>query len=383
VALYVRGVGVVPSPLWMQRRLQHAGMRPINLIVDATNYAMLENGQPVHAYDERDVKNRMIEVRRARAGETLITLDGHERTLIPTDIVIADAKNAIGLAGIMGGQNSEVKADTQNIIIEAAHFNASLIRKTAKRFALHTEASHRFERGIDIDHVAWVARRVADLIHRGASELKAEGVSVGLPEIAARLVDVQTEAKPARNILLRMSRLQKLTALTDVGAPEAKAILGRLGFRLLEEQGDQLRFAIPGWRQDMEREVDLIEEVARVHGYDKIPFKLPAMEIGTKPEHPLIEFTDLNKITLATHGLTEVISFPSWVLKISLLARFRPSIPWQLPCSLPTLLWISTVISGLRWYRVSFMLSRKISGMAFVVLVCSRSLGLSTNRASC
>jgi len=310
VALYVRGVGVVPSPLWMQRRLQHAGMRPINLIVDATNYAMLENGQPVHAYDERDVKNRMIEVRRARAGETLITLDGHERTLIPTDIVIADAKNAIGLAGIMGGQNSEVKADTQNIIIEAAHFNASLIRKTAKRFALHTEASHRFERGIDIDHVAWVARRVADLIHRGASELKAEGVSVGLPEIAARLVDVQTEAKPARNILLRMSRLQKLTALTDVGAPEAKAILGRLGFRLLEEQGDQLRFAIPGWRQDMEREVDLIEEVARVHGYDKIPFKLPAMEIGTKPEHPLIEFTDLNKITLATHGLTEVISFP-------------------------------------------------------------------------
>jgi phenylalanyl-tRNA synthetase beta chain len=136
VALYVRGVGVVPSPLWMQRRLQHAGMRPINLIVDATNYAMLENGQPVHAYDERDVKNRMIEVRRARAGETLITLDGHERTLIPTDIVIADAKNAIGLAGIMGGQNSEVKADTQNIIIEAAHFNASLIRKTAKRFAL-------------------------------------------------------------------------------------------------------------------------------------------------------------------------------------------------------------------------------------------------------
>ncbi len=309
-ALYVKGVRALPSPTWLKRRLQLAGMRPINLIVDATNYAMLEAGQPIHAYDERDVQGKLIKVRRAQEGEEFTTLDGQKRKLVSTDIVIADAQKAVGLAGIMGGENSEVKADTQNIIIEVAHFNPVLIRKTAKRFALHTEASHRFERGVDIQNMPWVARRVAELIYQASEDLKAQGVDLPLPEIAAQTLDVYPQVKAPSSVALRVARLRQITALSSITREEIVAILESLGFELTDKKDERLLFTVPSWRHDIEREIDLIEEVARVYGFDKIPFKLPLMEISHLPEHPLIDFLDQNKISLANAGLSEVITFP-------------------------------------------------------------------------
>jgi len=309
-ALYVRGVRAVPSPQWLQSRIQHAGMRPINLIVDATNYVMLESGQPIHAYDERDLQGKKIQVRRAKEGEELTTLDGQKRQLTATDIVIADANKAVGLAGVMGGETSEVKADTANIIIEVAHFNPTLVRKTAKRYAVHTEASHRFERGVDIQNIPWVARRVAELIYQAAEELRGLGIDIPLPEIAGQAVDVYPNAEAPATVALRLPRLKQITALPDITRETVIGILESLGFKLADHKDERLLFTVPSWRHDIDREIDLIEEVARVYGFDKIPLKLPLMQISHLPEHPLIDFLDQNKITLANCGLSEVITFP-------------------------------------------------------------------------
>ncbi len=310
-ALYVADVRAVPSPQWMQRRLQYAGMRPINILVDATNYAMLESGQPNHAYDVRDVGGGTIHVRRAKAGETLKTLDEQERRLEASDIVIADAGKAIGLAGIMGGANSEIKSDTSQLIIEVAQFNPSLVRKTGKRFALHTEASHRFERGIDVENIAWVARRVAQLIAQGTEDYKKNvSADVPSPRIAGTLVDQYAKPFAPKTIDLRIDRLQRISGIKDLKTKDAAAYLERLGFKIAAQNEASLKATAPSWRHDIEREVDLIEEVTRLYGYDKIPFTLPKMEIGALPEHPLIDFIDQSKVQLAQIGLHETISFP-------------------------------------------------------------------------
>lgn len=190
-ALYVADVRAIPSPQWMRSRLLNTGMRPINLLVDATNYVMLESGQPIHAYDERDIGGKTLKVRRAKEGEVIKSLDEQDRKLVATDIVIADAEKAVGIAGVMGGANSEIKDDTKSIVIEVAHFHPSLVRKTSKRFALHTEASHRFERGIDVENTAWVARRVAGLIASATAEQKHD-LKLDIPpvRIAGSAVDV-------------------------------------------------------------------------------------------------------------------------------------------------------------------------------------------------
>lgn len=311
LALYMQDVRAIHSPLWLQRRLQNAGQRPINLIVDATNYVMLESGQPIHAYDERDVEGPAITVRRAKAGEKLVTLDNQERALLDSDIVIADAGKAIGLAGVMGGANSEIKDDTRNIIIEVAHFHPSLIRRTSKRFALHTEASHRFERGTDLENIAWVAKRTAALIYRCTEERRKEdGLDIPLPRIAGAAVDCYPKPFEAQTVTLRLSRLQNLTGIKDLTIDVAAATLTRLGFPISAKDKDKLSVKAPSWRHDIEREVDLIEEVARIHGYDNIPLTLPHMQVGTVPEHPLIDFIDQNKFLLASLGLNETISFP-------------------------------------------------------------------------
>lgn len=309
VALYVAGVAALPSPMWMKQRLVRAGTRSINLIVDASNYAMLESGQPIHTYDERDLQGGLIQVRRAASGESLKTLDGQTRQLTSDDIVIADGHKAVGLAGIMGGENSEVKADTQNIVIEVAHFHPTQVRKTAKRQGLHTEASHRFERGIDVQNLAWVARRVAELIYQGTSELKAQMVDCRLPEIASQSVDLVLESTRPRRLNLRWTRLEKISAL-KLPPAEVTTILQGLGLKLVEQNAEHLQVEVPSWRHDLEREADLIEEVVRVYGYDRIPSKLPRMAIGSLPEHPLIEFLDQSKLNLAALGLSEVITFP-------------------------------------------------------------------------
>ncbi|SMF78800.1 phenylalanine--tRNA ligase subunit beta [Pseudobacteriovorax antillogorgiicola] len=309
-ALYVRNVTVIPSPVWMQSRLLNSGMRPINLIVDATNYAMLENGQPVHAYDERDIGGQEIIVRRAKAGETLVTLDDQTRTLSSDDLVISDANQAVGLAGVMGGANSEVKPDTKNIVIEVANFHPSLIRKSAKRHGLHTEASHRFERGVDIDQAAFVARRVAQLIQDATKEQIDQGIEANVPVVSGNLIDIYDQVRIKSKIALRLSRVRQVTGLRTISQETCIKHLQSLGFAFLDKTDDRMLFEVPTWRLDIERETDLIEEVVRLEGYDKVPYTLPQMEIGTLPENPLIEFTDQCKFAMAEQGFSEIISFP-------------------------------------------------------------------------
>lgn len=305
VALYVSGVSPTPSPAWLQKRLTASGMRPINLIVDATNYVMLEYSQPVHAYDVRSIRGKKLIARSATTGETVKTLDGQLRQLSPEDIVIADGEGPVGLAGVMGGEASEVRSDTSEIVIEVASFPPRRVRRTSRRLGLHTEASHRFERGIDVDSLPRVAWRVAEIIARGALETGSPK-----PKIAGDLIDVYPAEVQKRVISLRLSHVKKILAQTVLLKDDVVKILESLEFTLLDANEDRLVFEVPFFRIDIEREADLVEEVARLIGYDKIPYQLPVMNIRPTPEDPFIEFQEDVRVSLALAGLRETISFP-------------------------------------------------------------------------
>ena len=306
-ALKLSNVSAVSSPLWLQKRLESSGVRPINLIVDISNYVMLEMGQPIHAYDARFVAGGFLGVRRAKDGEELTTLDGENRKLCSDDLVIADKEKVLGLAGVMGGASSEVRDDTTEIIVEAAQFNASRIRKTAKRFALHSEASHRFERGVDIHQLKAVQIRVAELLKSIGEELKLSGKL----QINSSLSDIKLEDLPSLpRIALRLERVRQITGLSIISQNECIGYLEGLGFTLLDKTADRMLFEVPSWRLDIHSEIDLIEEIARLHGYDKIPYTLPMMEIGTLKEPAHIRFTDEVKLWMASQGFNETISFP-------------------------------------------------------------------------
>ena len=298
--LRVEGVSTGESPVWMQKRLNAAGMRPVNVIVDITNYVMLESGQPIHAYDERDVAGKTLVARTARDGESLKTLDGQERRLVAGDIVICDEKRIVGLAGIMGGENSEVKKDTTAVLIEVAHFSPDNIRTTSKRLGLRSEASQRFERGVDIaqiDHVAWRTAQLLCELCPGA-------------RITGGLMDFYPQPSPARTVAIRTERVKQTLARPDLDAATVRKTLESLGLQFMEQHKDEMIFRIPAWRHDLEREADLIEEVARITGFDLIPYHLPVMSLETTPEDPGIELAEEARVLLAQLGMRETISFP-------------------------------------------------------------------------
>jgi len=265
----VLDVIIAPSPLWLKWRLHSLGVRPISNVVDITNWLLLEFGQPLHAFDLDQVRGGQIIVRRATTAEPFATLDGIARTLDADDLVIADAEGPSALAGVMGGQVSEIRETTRRVLVESAYFVARGVRRTARRYGLHTEASHRFERGVDYGQVELVLSRAKTLLSELASgravpgAIHARGAQPALPEIT-----------------LRSSRLDAL-----LGAPvpftEACAIIERLGFPVLELSGNGssalLRTRAVSFRPDITREVDLIEEVCRVRGLDAIPTRLPAV----------------------------------------------------------------------------------------------------------
>ncbi|MBB6731109.1 phenylalanine--tRNA ligase subunit beta [Cohnella zeiphila] len=258
-ARLIRGVKIGPSPLWMQNRLIAAGVRPISNIVDITNYVMLEYGQPLHAFDAAKVAGGRIEVRLAREGEILVTLDGQERKLEPHMLVIADAEKAIALAGVMGGLNSEVTADTVDIILESARFDGGSVRRTSRQLGLRSEASARFEKEVDPSRVPEALDRAAGLMVALAGGTAAEGVAeavVSLPEPVA--VD------------LSLDRVNRFLG-TSLPADEVRTIWSRLGFEAKEAAEGVWRVTVPTRRGGIYRDVDLIEEVARLHGYDEIP----------------------------------------------------------------------------------------------------------------
>jgi phenylalanyl-tRNA synthetase beta chain len=254
----IEGVKIGPSPDWMRQRLEAVGMRSVNNVVDATNYAMIETGQPPHAFDYATIEGRKIIVRKAAPGEQIVSIDGTQCALTPEMLVIADARRPVAVAGIMGGLQTEVGDSTTTILLEDAYFDPLCIRTTARRLALPSEASFRFERIVDIEKIDWASRRTAQLIVQLAGGRVAKGV-----------VDAYPRKHQPQQVRMRLSRLSKLLGI-EVPTEVVLRILSALHFEPRVE-GDSVICTVPTWRSDIDREVDLIEEVARVHGYDKVP----------------------------------------------------------------------------------------------------------------
>ncbi|MFN2488438.1 MAG: phenylalanine--tRNA ligase subunit beta [Actinomycetota bacterium] len=267
VAQGIAGVVVGPSPLWLSTRLLAAGVRPISNVVDVTNYVMLELGQPLHAFDATKIAERTIVVRRARAGEKLVTLDGAERTMHPDDLVIADPHKALALAGVMGGADSEVSEATAQVILESAYFAPASVAFTQRRHLLRTEASARFERGTDPNGAAVAARRAARL----TAEV-VPGALVGDP------VDAYPAPLEPVRLTLRPQRTDALLGVALPG-PEQATRLRSIALEVIEED-DRLVVEAPTFRPDLRREVDLVEEVARLAGYERLPSTVPSGPAG-------------------------------------------------------------------------------------------------------
>ncbi|MGD9720684.1 MAG: phenylalanine--tRNA ligase subunit beta [Pirellulales bacterium] len=258
-ARVIRGAKVGPSPAWLVRRLATVGVAAINNVVDITNYVMLECGQPLHAFDLAQLAGRQIVVRQARQGEEFLAINHKTYKLDSSVCVIADARRAVGLGGVMGGAETEVSARTTELLLESAAFDPMSIRNTARSLNLHSDSSYRFERGTDPAGVDWASRRTCELILELAGGELAEG-----------LLDFGNPPAPRPPIKLRFGQLKRVLGI-DVPSPEARQILVALGNRELQADATAVEVEPPSWRHDLSREIDLVEEVARIHGYDKIP----------------------------------------------------------------------------------------------------------------
>jgi phenylalanyl-tRNA synthetase beta chain len=307
LAAVVRGVKIAPSPEWLATRLRAAGLRPINNVVDATNYVLHEVGQPLHAFDLSRVGGGEIRVRRAAGGEAIRTLDGVERTLDPEVLVIADAERPVAIAGVMGGAESEVTDGTTDLLIECALFEPLRVRRAARSFGLSTDASYRFERGVDPELQPIALRRVLHLI-----------VATAGGEVEAEALDVCPEPYTRPVLELRAARAQSLlgVALDDA---EIASLLEPIGFRVLE-RGEVMRVEVPGFRPDVTREVDLIEEIARRRGYDSFPEALLPFRPSSVPEDRMAE------VVRRVHGI-----FQRWGFQEARTAGFSPASPARVP----------------------------------------------------
>jgi phenylalanyl-tRNA synthetase beta chain len=262
-ARVVRGVKIAASPEWLVKKLEAIGQRPINNVADITNYVLHEMGQPLHAFDLAKLAEHRIVVRRARAGEKITTLDGVERELDKEMLVIADAEKAVAVAGVMGGEESEISNATTDVLIESAYFNAGSVRRTARKLGLQTEASHRFERNIDPEGVLTAQQRCVALISEIAGGSATEDA-----------LDVYPNRFESRSVNLRPTRVEAITSL-KVDEAEMRRILAGLGFQERRDDPSLLTYGIPSWRHDVTIEEDLVEEIARHTGYDNITVALP------------------------------------------------------------------------------------------------------------
>ncbi len=296
-ARYISGCNVTTSPKWLVDRLQSVGLRSINNVVDVTNYVLMEYGHPLHAFDFDNLADSRVIVRRANDGEEFTTLDGQKRILNNSDLTIQDGEKVIALAGIMGGENSEISDKTQNILLESAYFKPSAIRLTSRRLGLHTESSHRFERGADINIVPEALNRAAILI----AELSGG-------KIASGIIDIYPVINETRKIILRMERVNKVLGVT-LTIDKINDLLISLGFEVEIVSSDLLSVAVPSFRVDIEREIDLVEEVARLYGFENIPASIPYANILSElPSlHQMLE-RKVREIFIAL-GFNEVINF--------------------------------------------------------------------------
>lgn len=301
LARVLTGLRVGPSPLRLRLRLQALGVRAINNVVDATNLALLETGHPLHAFDLDRLAGQTIVVRRARPDERIVTLDGQERQLVEGDVVIADQERAVAVAGVMGGRDSEVSATTTRILLESAYFDPARVRRTARRLSLHTEASHRFERGADPEGgVSMSSARCARLI----AELAATG-----PSIARGVIDVYPLPIQPRELALRPKRAQAVLGL-PLSVEEQAAALRSIAVEVAAE-GETLRCRVPSFRPDLTREIDLIEELGRLAGLDRVPTTLPPLRrvARSSTTQGVIERAEATRDALVALGCTETITY--------------------------------------------------------------------------
>src|SRR5215471_1484982 len=294
-ARVIRGTHIKPAPEKIAHRLRLLDQRPISNAVDATNYVLWEMGKPTHVFDADLLEGGQIVVRKARTGETLKTLDGIERKLTAEDLVVADARKPVGLAGIMGGFDTMITEKTRNILIESAWWDPLTVRKASKRHGIHTDASHRFERGADFESTVLSTNRVAELI-----------LESGGGELAGEVVDVVAKRIDQAPVALELSEVRRVLG-DQPSVQEIRGILGSLGFQISGEGNTEWIVKIPSWRLDVEREIDLIEEIARLYGYDKFPNTLPAYA-GAVIEPPEAEKQATVRSRLLALGYNEDIS---------------------------------------------------------------------------
>jgi phenylalanyl-tRNA synthetase beta chain len=318
-AALIEGVTVGPSPQWMQRRLILAGMRPINNIVDITNYVMLELGQPLHAFDYRLLRPRRpgespaIIVRRARPGEIMTTLDDIERTLSEDMLLITDGGGPVAVAGVMGGLESEVSEHTVDVLLEAAHFDYISIRRTSAALKLSSEAAQRFGRGVDPELTLPALRRAAELMRELAGGTVAQGLADAYPRPpAVKVID------------FRVSEVRRLLGIAP-SAQEVADMLGSLGFecQVLPGEPATVRTTVPSFRLDVTIPADLVEEVARIYGYDRLPTSLMADELPPQERNTALELEEWVRDILVGCGLTEIISYS--MTNLESVARLNPS----------------------------------------------------------
>ena len=293
----VTNVTIEPSPLWMQNRLRNSGIRPINNVVDVTNYVMLELGQPMHAYDYDCVADHTLIARRAKAGETLTTLDGNERELDESMLIIADTKGPIGVAGVMGGLTSEVTDKTTNVLFEAAVFNGPSIRRTSKALGMRSEASGRFERGVNHKYTAYAIDRAAQLLQQICPSCK---VSVGV-------IDVYPEPVEQRTVTFTAEQINDYLG-TSIEKDRMVDILTKLEFGITES-GDTIEALVPTWRDDVTGMPDIAEEVARIVSYDNIAPTIPVAILSSGGMTPKKALTKEVTHYLAHAGLSQIITF--------------------------------------------------------------------------
>lgn len=299
----IKDIKIEESPLWLKWKLRLLGARPINNVVDITNFVMMETGQPLHAFDLNLIKGKTIIVRRSRPNETICTLDDVERQLPINSLVIADTTKPIALAGIMGGKYSEIDQETKNVFLESAYFDPVNNRKNTTKFGLRTEASNRFEKGIDKEVQIYALDRAADLINR-----------VAMGKISSGKIDTNEKLYQPNKINLRMKRVSKILGqLLDKDEAKTKKkiidILEKLEFKVVEDKGEYIEVIPPSFRGDVEREIDIIEEIARIYGYDKIKPTLFNTTIAQEGKDFRLKVVDQAREILIGCGLNEVITY--------------------------------------------------------------------------
>ncbi len=310
-AALVAGVKVAPSPFWLRYRLHNLGLRALSNVVDATNLILLEWGHPIHGFDLARLRGSKVVVRLATEGEKMATLDGVERVFTADDLLICDGEGPVAVAGVMGGLDSEIRDDTRDVLIECAYFDPPSIRRTSRRLGLHTDSSHRFERGVDPEAIPQVLASAVSLI-----------ADLGGGAAATTAIDHVASVQQLEAIRFRPARATKLLG-APVSTDECRHILESLGCRILEETRGAMTVETPSWRPDLRREVDLIEEVARVRGYEQIPTAVPRVHPSEMGTPGLLKLVDALRDASVAAGLYEAVNYG--FLSLEDLAKARVS----------------------------------------------------------